>query len=144
MNIRQCANCGKIFQSFGNSVCEDCAEEKDRAYIKVRDYIYAHPSADMVEIVDKTEIPEKWIMEFLREERLTLGTATGILLCDQCGKPITSGRLCAGCKERLANAISKAVPDNMKEHRRESDMFNPRSVARDGRTHVIVKKENEK
>ena len=104
--IRQCRVCGRIFQSYGSSVCSNCTEEMDKAYIKVRDYIYGHPNADILEITKKTEVPEKWILDFLKEERLSLQNESLVLTCEQCGKPITTGRFCKNCISDLAKVIS--------------------------------------
>ena len=65
-------------------------------FIKVRDYIYQHPDASIKEISEKTEVDEKIILDFLKEERLSLRTADGLLRCQQCGKPIEKGSYCQG------------------------------------------------
>jgi len=142
MNIRQCSNCGRLFQSFGNAICMDCTDEMDRCYIQVRDYIYAHPEATIAEITEQTGVKEKWIMEFLREERLTLGTASGLLNCEQCGRPIQSGRLCEGCRDRLQKELQRVIPDRTPEAREQKKEPLTFTSHRDGRMHVIVKKDS--
>ncbi|HWR19217.1 MAG TPA: MerR family transcriptional regulator [Clostridia bacterium] len=108
-DIRQCKMCGKLFHSLGNPLCSECNDEMDRRFIKVRDFIYAHPEASIPEIVEKTEVPEKNILAFLREERLVLAHATGLLNCERCLSPISSGRFCEDCKNQLIKALKPNV-----------------------------------
>lgn len=79
------AECKKLFQSYGGSICPNCMDEMDKAFRKVRDYIYDHPQADIVEITQNTGVPEKWIFDFLKEERLEFTTGSTMLSCEQCG-----------------------------------------------------------
>lgn len=111
MQVKQCRNCGKLFNSLGRSVCLECEEELDRQFRRVRDYLYDHPNADIAQIVKQTEIPERTILQFLREERLSLqgGSADGALVCEQCGKPIPSGKICVACRERLSSLLESKL-----------------------------------
>ena len=120
MDIRQCRVCKRIFQSYGSNVCDNCTEEMDNAYIKVRNYIYAHPNADILEISTKTEVPEKWILDFLKEERLSLQNKGLVLTCEQCSRPITTGRFCKECAEHLERMISKSAMPGMKTARKDN------------------------
>lgn len=106
-NIRQCKDCGMIFQSLGDSVCPDCRESRDGAFIKVRDYIYGHPSANLMDISAATGVAERLILEFLKEDRLSISGGAG-LVCENCKKPILSGRYCGICRERLGRAFGAA------------------------------------
>ncbi len=104
-DIRQCKMCGKLFHSLGTPLCNDCNDEMDRRFVKVRDFIYAHPEAGIPEIVEKTGVPEKNILTFLREERLVLERVSGMLACERCSKPIAAGRFCEECKNELIKAL---------------------------------------
>ncbi|MCE5236804.1 MAG: flagellar operon protein YvyF [Clostridiaceae bacterium] len=108
-DIRQCKACGKLFHSLGNPLCGECNDEMDRRFVKVRDFIYAHPEAGIPEVVEKTGVPEKNILAFLREERLVLEKASGLLGCERCAKPITGGRFCDECKNQLLKAFTPAA-----------------------------------
>lgn len=107
MDVRQCKECGRLFPYMGNALCPECLQEMDRKFVKVREYIYKNPDADIKEVAENTEVKEKHILNFLREERLSLGSATGALTCEVCGKPIITGRFCDGCKADLANVLDK-------------------------------------
>ncbi len=109
-DIRQCKMCGKLFHSLGNPLCNECNDEMDRRFVKVRDFIYAHPEASIAEIVEKTEVPEKNILAFLREERLVLASVSGgIITCERCSRSIASGRFCEECKSQLLRAFTPAA-----------------------------------
>ena len=43
LTLSQCKKCGRIFQSYHQDVCPLCVEEREKSFIKVRDYIYQHP-----------------------------------------------------------------------------------------------------
>lgn len=109
-DIRQCKMCGKLFHSLNNPLCSECNDEMDRRFVKVRDYIYEHPMSDITEIMEKTGVPEKNILTFLREERLVLASVSGgIITCERCSKSIASGRFCEECKAQLLKAFTPAA-----------------------------------
>ncbi|MDL2289323.1 hypothetical protein LJB83_00985 [Clostridia bacterium OttesenSCG-928-F22] len=109
MDIRQCKMCNKLFHYISKPICNECSEEMDRMFIKVRNYLYEKPNADITEISEKTEVPEKYILDFLKEERLSLQTVSGLLVCEKCGKPIEKGTFCEGCKQELSQALEASI-----------------------------------
>ena len=111
MNIIQCKLCNKPFQSLGARTCPDCLQKIDRDFITVRDYIYDNPDSKIDKVVEDTGVEKAVILHLLKEGRLTLDTpdAEGMLVCYVCKKPITSGRMCKECKEKVASTMSKSV-----------------------------------
>jgi hypothetical protein len=99
MDIRQCRMCDKLFQYIGNPICLDCLDELDRMFIKVREYLHDHSEADISEVCENTGVDQKYILRFLKEERLSLSGPSGLLVCEQCKKPIETGRFCTSCRE---------------------------------------------
>ncbi len=132
MDVRQCKTCNRLFQYMGKPYCPECMDEMDRMFIKVRDYLYDHPDADIPEISGKTDVKEKVILDFLKDERLSLQNASGMLICEQCGKAIEAGRMCRECKERLSNAFSRMVdpPKANNESMRRNDLESKRKGSR--------------
>ena len=121
MNVKQCKQCGRLFQSLGADICQSCAEELDRCFITVKKYIYDHPDANVVEISEDTGIAEKMILRFLREGRLSLDTAVDILNCERCGAPITGGRFCGKCQSMLESLLGGACePSSKKEEEKRN------------------------
>lgn len=121
MDVRQCRRCGKLFQYISKPICSNCVEEIDQMFIKVRDHLYKYPDASIEEISKKTEVPEKQILEFLRDERLSLRSPTGALLCEQCGMPVVQGRYCEKCKDSLSKAFYTNVEPPKPEKKKEPE-----------------------
>ncbi len=105
-SLVQCRRCGRLFQSWGQAICSECVEYREKSYLLVRDYIYLHPEAIIPEISEGSGVEEPLILEFLKEERLTINDETA-LKCEKCGKPITHGRYCKQCKAFLENLFFK-------------------------------------
>lgn len=64
----------------------------------------------MEEIVAETEVDPKLILRFLKEGRLEMQNSAGLLSCEKCGAPITSGTMCQNCKDKLAKAMQSVLP----------------------------------
>jgi len=109
IQIKQCKDCNRLFHSLGNNLCPDCSEKVDNYFRLVRDYLYANPEADVLEVSKNTGVQESYIFEFLREERLSLNKDSEYIKCEQCGSAINSGKLCNSCKERLSRILETAA-----------------------------------
>ncbi len=115
LDIKQCGQCGRLFQSLGNRTCPDCVEAIDRAFVLVRDYIYDNQEAGVVEVAEKTGVEEKLILQFLKERRLSLAQSSGLLLCEHCSAAITSGRYCDNCLNSLSNELDRVTDKPKRE-----------------------------
>ena len=111
MTIIQCKICHKPFQSLGNNTCPDCVEKIDRDFMTVRDYIYDNPNTKIDEVSKETGVEKAVILQLLKEGRLKLDTpdAGGSLVCYICKKPISTGRMCPECKQKVASTMSKSI-----------------------------------
>ena len=111
-NIIQCSICKKPFQSYGGRICGNCLEKIDKDFIIVRDYIYDHKRADMDTVSEETGVPKQIIMHLLKEGRLVIDDPDekgGVLFCEVCKKPISTGRMCKDCKEKVATTMQKNI-----------------------------------
>lgn len=108
-DIRVCKRCKGIFRHSGEQLCPKCVAELDEIYLTIREYLDVHPRASVKEIIENTEVDEKTILTMLRDGRFQLTAADGSLLCDKCGKPITSGRTCEDCRIKLEKILSEAA-----------------------------------
>lgn len=112
MDVRNCKRCGKVFTYRGMNVCNDCFEQDQKDFNKVKDYLEENPGASLMEVSKETEIDLKIINRFLREGRLE---AEGIVLsnsdmnCEQCGKAIGSGRYCEDCLRKIQSDLKQAA-----------------------------------
>jgi len=115
MSIVQCKICRKPFDSISGKICPECLQKIDKDFVKVRDFIYDNKKADIDTVAEKTEVDKTIILHLLREGRLTLGDSGGgkvggALICEVCKKPISSGRMCRECMNKLANTMIKNDP----------------------------------
>lgn len=114
LKVMSCKICGKLFQSYGAGYCPECADEMDKAFVKIKEFLYEHENATIVDVVEGTGIAEKYVLQFLKEGRLSIEGTEGALRCEDCGRPISSGRYCSNCREKLANVLSSTVAGKKK------------------------------
>lgn len=107
MDVRNCKNCGKLFQFVGKPICPICSKKLEDKFFEVRDYIYDNPSANMSKVSEDMDVPVQQIKKWVREERLAFSKDSGITIsCEKCSKPILTGRFCKKCKEGMRNDLS--------------------------------------
>ena len=122
MEMRNCKKCGKIFASYGERVCEDCKNEEDKVFMKLKEYIYDNPSTSIKKLSEGTEVEESVILRFIREGRIELSSPEGIELeCEMCGAKIYVGKYCEKCKKKLAGDMTQMADDS--ERRRMLERF---------------------
>lgn len=109
MDIRNCKNCGRLYQYDGNKLCQKCRNDEGDEFFKVREYIYDHPNASIVEVSEETGVEEEKILAYLRQGRLELKGENLILDCERCGKPISTGRFCNSCINEMQKELSQAA-----------------------------------
>lgn len=107
MKLKKCSLCGQLFPDVGVSYCSSCMEKMDEQFLIVRDYLYDNPYASIEEVSENTEVPNKLIIQFLKDGRLSIVNATGLLRCEQCGTSIDTGRFCAKCTQKIEERMVK-------------------------------------
>ena len=117
MNIITCSMCKRPFQSVGGRICGDCLKKIDEDFITVRDYIYENKHSDVDKVSEETGVRKQTIIYLLKEGRLVIegpeGDSGGVLHCEMCKKPISTGRLCKSCNDKVSKTINKSM-DAMK------------------------------
>ena len=113
MDIRNCVNCGGMFQYVGNKLCPNCIKKMDDDLQKVKAFIEENKGATVAIVSEQCDVSAKQIRRWIKEERLMFapGVNTGIV-CTQCGLPIESGTLCNNCKAQLANGFNDSLHRN--------------------------------
>lgn len=110
--IRVCARCGKMFcyTGMGHSICDQCKKEDEADFNLVKDYIYDHPSAAIMEVSKETGVRVNRIKAYLRDGKLMITDASPIFLnCESCGASIRYGRMCRECANTLSTEIKKEM-----------------------------------
>lgn len=122
MEVRNCVRCGRLFQYVsGPPICNVCKQKEEESFQLVKEYIYEHKNANMIEVSNETGVSVKLIERFLREGRLVLTEDSPIYLkCENCGKEIKTGRFCQACSMNLSNEMrmstrAEEVPSNRVE-----------------------------
>lgn len=105
MNLRNCAQCGKLFVFINRNICPDCLAKEEEMFEVVRTYLRDNPDSKIKEVSEATEVPEDKIIRFLREGRIISGNINAGLVCETCSKPISSGYTCEECKDKLRKGI---------------------------------------
>lgn len=112
LNMRNCMRCGMMFQysNTGHVICPRCREEDMRDFDRVRDYVYEHKGATIMEVADELNIRPTIIEGFLRAGRLEIPNDSAVFLhCERCRKEIRSGRFCPDCAAQLTMEMKRAL-----------------------------------
>lgn len=111
MNVRNCRNCGKIFNYvIGLPICPACKESAEATFQKVKEYVREHKGADIAQVAEACEVDPGQIRQWVREDRLQFSDDSPIqLACEGCGANIRSGRFCDKCKAGMANGFKNAM-----------------------------------
>lgn len=120
-DFRQCKMCGQIFRYMGNMFCGNCLREMDEQFRIIKDLLYKNPNFTINQVVEETGVDEKIILYLLREGRLEMKAADGMIVCESCGYPIQSGRLCKKCSSELSSALDSAKPRQSARTERENE-----------------------
>lgn len=124
-NVIQCKICRRMFQysGYGDKLCPSCKTEDEENFQKVKTYLRDNPGKTLMQTSEDCEVPVERIRAWLKDERLEYtGAGDTGLVCEHCGKPITSGTMCEECRQSFARAagemqrsIEKPVPEHIKK-----------------------------
>lgn len=111
MDVRNCKNCGRLFNYMGGqAICQQCKQKLEEKFQEVKEYLDENPHATISRVSEEMEVSTKQIKQWIKEERLSLSEATADgVVCEHCGKPIRSGRYCDKCKIQLQDSLSSAI-----------------------------------
>ena len=108
MQLKNCTECGKVFVHPTRKLCNDCVNDIEKDFEKVKDFLWDKDSATIDEVHDKTGVPKKRIIKFIRNGRImSLGLNFDFdLNCERCGKPISEGNYCQECSHELSEELN--------------------------------------
>jgi len=112
-DIRNCKNCGRIFNYLGKPICPDCVKADEDDFKRVKEYLYKYPGTSMTKVVEELGVTMQQIKRYLREGRLEIvGDDPNIILsCELCGKSIKTGRFCDLCVGGLTRDLEKTAAE---------------------------------
>lgn len=132
MEVRNCRQCGRLFNYIGGSysyLCPNCVKKLEEKFHEVKEYIEDNKNATMVEIAEACDVSTKQLEKWVREERLCFSPESSIgIECEICGTTIKSGRYCEQCKGKIANDLGgmykkpEKQPEVKKDNRTSAKM----------------------
>lgn len=127
MNIRNCRNCGRIFNYVaGSIICPACRESMEAKFQEVKEYIREHKGVGIAQVAEACDVEASQIRQWLREERLEVTEDSAMFLnCENCGAPIRCGKYCEKCKSTMTrgfnDVLSAARPVQEQPTKRKED-----------------------
>lgn len=105
MDVRNCRQCGRLYNYVGGSyrnLCPDCIRHIEEKFEEVKTYIEENRVATMSDVSQDCDVSVKQIEQWVREERLCFADDSPIgIACEVCGKTIKTGRFCESCKSNM-------------------------------------------
>lgn len=102
--LANCPNCDAVFAKTVRNVCRECYQAEEKAFEKVYNFLTKRKNreATLTEIVEATEVSEKLIIKFIRENRLRKSQFPNLSYpCEKCGNNIVKGNLCQACSKSI-------------------------------------------
>lgn len=121
-DLRNCRRCGKLFVYTGSPLCNQCREQDDEVFVRIKEYIEENPRCTTIEVAEALDIPIEKILQFLREGKLELSkeNVNMLLGCESCGKPIATGQYCNECAASMEQQFNKGFKRPAAGSRREA------------------------
>jgi flagellar operon protein (TIGR03826 family) len=132
MNLANCSKCGKVYSpvSVDRTLCPACVKEEQDNFLKVFHFLASQPSATAQQISEGTGVELTEIYRYVRENRLRLVKAESGLRCETCGNPISQGKMCDHCRQKLSaefkNDVDKFKQNKLKTPQKPPDVRDPK------------------
>ena len=92
MDVRNCRQCGRLFNYIGGSyrnLCPSCVEALEEKFGEVKEYIEENKTASIGAISEACDVSVKQLEQWIREERLAFADDSPIgIACEVCGDKI--------------------------------------------------------
>ncbi|MCR4924012.1 MAG: hypothetical protein K5931_08420 [Lachnospiraceae bacterium] len=117
-----CSKCGNVlvFKGGGTYECEECKSIEYDDWGIVREYLYDHPNASVLDIENDTGVARRTVTTMLREGKIHSVSKGGILHCKKCNKVIPYGHLCSECEKAIHQGAEQVARNELlKKHQSE-------------------------
>jgi len=106
--LKNCERCGRVFDLENDEVlCPECYIEDKKELKKVKDYLNKNPLASVMDVCEKTAVPQAQILRFINDGNLKIRKPLERFKCRLCGKPVSKGNLCEECREKIEKGFDK-------------------------------------
>ncbi len=117
MSIRNCPECGRIFEFVFNDLCPECFKNEENESEAIVNYLKDNPGAGISEISQATGIGADKIIKMLKSGRLINVCEQHdikLLTCERCGKPIANGSFCLQCRDSMTRVLIQGTRESSK------------------------------
>jgi hypothetical protein len=108
MSIRNCPECGRLFEFVYKNLCPECNQKEEDDFDLVANYLKKNPGVGLDDISEATGVTVDTVIKMLKSGRLLSvceGKNIALLTCGRCGKPIINGHYCQQCLELMSAAL---------------------------------------
>lgn len=106
--LKNCEKCGKVFDSEGDeALCSECYLEDKKELKKVKDYLNRDPLASIMDVCNKTGVPQAQILRFIKDGNLKIRGPLEGFKCRLCGRPVSKGTICDECRGKIEKGFDK-------------------------------------
>lgn len=129
--VRQCSECGKIFQSVWNyNLCDECRDKASDKESQIIDFIRSNHNATMLDIASQFKVSSAFIFRMMNEGRLSPKQPQASDRCRSCGVPIKSGIYCPRCQaqKRQQIAMDRARAFDENQFKQNLEVPKPESI----------------
>jgi rRNA maturation protein Nop10 len=117
MSIRNCPQCGRIFEFVFKNLCPECIQKEENESQEIVNYLKNNPGVGISEISEATGVSADKIIKMLKSGRLMIvceKNSINLLTCDHCGKPIANGNLCQQCRDSITRVLIQGTRETGK------------------------------
>lgn len=114
--LANCPQCGAVFVKSLREICPSCYKAEEASFDMVYQFLRKRENreATIIEIVAATDVEEKLIIRFVKENRLRTSQFPQLTYpCERCGEPIVTGKVCSNCSNQLLKDL--AVHEEIEE-----------------------------
>jgi flagellar operon protein (TIGR03826 family) len=108
MPISNCTRCGSIFSRTNKPICPKCLQKEEEDFEKAVEWLRENPGQNIQALSDATGIERQDILRWIRENRIVMAEASGLVGCKKCGAPISAGNFCDHCKQELSEEVGQS------------------------------------
>lgn len=126
LELVNCSKCGRLYlKNSIRDICDECYREEEEEFERVRKFLNKRENrtASLLQVVEGTGVEEKKILKWIRSGRLRIVNFPNLQYpCENCGRPIRTGRLCERCQKGLKHDL-ELFERERKRRRKKVDTY---------------------